>query len=127
MIATEDSGYESASDYDEETLALITSEEHGGDNSDHETQYMAPEDADMYECLVAQCVLSVQVRQPEQNQRHNLFHAKGVVKERSVRVIIEGVVTTWLAWRWWRSYLSPHDHVHILTTSNGSTTTARLR
>jgi len=46
MIATEDGGYESASDYDEETLALITSEEHGGDDSDHETQYMAAEDAD---------------------------------------------------------------------------------
>ena len=34
MIATEDGGYESASDYDEETLALITHEEHGGDNSE---------------------------------------------------------------------------------------------
>jgi len=61
MIATEDGGYESASDYDEETLALITREEHGGDDSDHETQYMAPEDADRYECLVAQRVLSVQI------------------------------------------------------------------
>ena len=27
MIATEDGGYESTTDYDEETLALITSEE----------------------------------------------------------------------------------------------------
>ena len=44
---------------------------------------MAPEDADMYECLVAQRVLSVQVTQAEQNQRHNLFHIKGVVKEHS--------------------------------------------
>ena len=52
MIVTEDDGYESASDYDEETLALITSEENGGDDSDHETQYMAPEDADRYECLL---------------------------------------------------------------------------
>ena len=67
MIATEDGGYESASDYDEETLALITSEEHGGDASDHETQYMAAEDADRYESLVAQHVLSVQVTQAEQN------------------------------------------------------------
>ena len=33
-------------DYDEETLALITREEHSGDDSDHETQYMAAEDAD---------------------------------------------------------------------------------
>ena len=59
MIATEDGGYESISDYDEETLALITNEEHDGDDSDHETQYMAAEDALSYECLVAQHVLSV--------------------------------------------------------------------
>ena len=73
MIAIEDGGYESASDYDEETFALITHEEHGGDDSENETQYMAPEDADKYECLVAQRVLSVEVTQAEQNQRHNLF------------------------------------------------------
>ena len=59
MIFTEDGGYESVSDYDGETLALITHEEHDGDDSDHETQYMPPEDADRYECLVAQRVLSV--------------------------------------------------------------------
>ena len=59
MIATEDGGYESATDYDEETLALITHEEHSGEDSDHETQYMAAEDADRFECLVAQRVLSV--------------------------------------------------------------------
>ena len=62
-------------------MTLITSEEHDGDDFDHETQYMAAENADMYECLVAQRVLSVQVTQAEQNQRHNLFHTKGVVKE----------------------------------------------
>ena len=44
--------------------------------SDHEMQYMAPEDADRYECLVSQRVLSVLVTQAEQNQRHNLFHTK---------------------------------------------------
>ena len=50
---------------------------------------MAPEDAARYECLVSQRVLSVQVTQAEQNQRHNLFHTKGVVKEHSVCVIID--------------------------------------
>ena len=35
--STEGGGYESASDYDEETLALITHEEHGGDDSEHES------------------------------------------------------------------------------------------
>ena len=89
MIATEDGRYEFASDYDEGTLALITHEEHSGDDSDHETQYMVAEDADRYECLVAQRVLSVQVTQAEQNQRHNLFHTKGVAKQRSIRVIID--------------------------------------
>ena len=69
MISTKDGGYESASDDDEETLALITRVEHGGYDSDHKTQYMAPEDADWYECLVAQRVLSVQVTQAEQNLR----------------------------------------------------------
>ena len=41
----------------------------------------------MFSC---QRVLSVQVTQAEQNQRHNLFHTKGVVKERHVCVIIDG-------------------------------------
>src|SRR3990170_5779522 len=40
---------------------------------------------------------------------------------------MEGAAIIWLAWRWWRSYLSPQDHIHILTTPNGSTTGARLR
>ena len=68
MIATEDGGYEFASDYDEESLALITSEEHDEDDSEHEMQYMTVEDADGYESLVAEHVLSVQVTQVEQNQ-----------------------------------------------------------
>ena len=41
------------------TLALIASEEHGEDDFEHETQYMAAEDPDRYEILVSQCVLSV--------------------------------------------------------------------
>ena len=124
MIATEDGGYESASDYDEETLALITREEHGGDDSDHETQYMAPEDADRYECLVAQRVLSVQVTQAEQNQRHNLFHTKGVVKERSVRVIIDGGSCNNLASMEMVEKLSlttrPHPHPYYIQWFNNS-------
>ena len=124
MIVTEDGGYESASDYDEETLALITREEHGGDDSDHETQYMAAEDADRYECLVAQRVLSVQVTQAEQNQRHNLFHTKGVVKERSIRVIIDGGSCNNLASMEMVEKLSlstrPHPHPYYIQWFNNS-------
>ena len=47
-------------------------------------------DTDKYESLVVQCVLSTQVAQPEQHQRHTLFHTKGVVQERSIRIIMEG-------------------------------------
>ena len=52
MIATEDGGYESASDYDEVTLALITCKEYDGDDSENEAQYMAPEDADRYDKII---------------------------------------------------------------------------
>src|SRR3954470_7741663 len=90
MIITADGGYESASDYDEETLVLIANEEHGANDDPHDIEYMALDDADKYASLVAQRVLSVQVTKAEQNQRNNLFHTKGVVKERSVRVIIDG-------------------------------------
>ncbi|XP_073353721.1 uncharacterized protein [Aegilops tauschii subsp. strangulata] len=124
MISTEDGGYESASDYDEETLALITSEENGGDDSDHETQYMAAEDADMYESLVGQRVLSVQVTQAEQNQRHNLFHTKGVVKERSVHAIIDGGSCNNLASMEMVEKLSlttrPHPHAYNIQWFNKS-------
>ena len=46
MIAREDGGYDSASDYDEATLALIAHEEHGDDASDHDVHYMAADAAD---------------------------------------------------------------------------------
>jgi hypothetical protein len=45
---------------------------------------------DKYESLVVQCILSMQVAQPEQHQRQTLFHTKGVVQERSIRIIIDG-------------------------------------
>ncbi len=93
-------------------------------DSDHETQYMAPEDADRYECLVAQRVLSVQVTQAEQNQRHNLFHTKGVVKERSVRVIIDGGSCNNLASMEMVEKLSlttrPHPHPYYIQWFNNS-------
>ena len=97
---------------------------HGGDDSDHETQYMAPEDADRYECLVAQHVLSVKVTQAEQNLRHNLFRTKGVVKERSVCVIIDGGSYNNLASMEMVEKLSlttrPHPHPYYIQWFNNS-------
>ncbi|WVZ76149.1 hypothetical protein U9M48_024147 [Paspalum notatum var. saurae] len=40
--------------------------------------------------LLRSRVLSTQVAPPEKNQRHTLFHTKGVVRERSIRIIIDG-------------------------------------
>ncbi|WVZ70704.1 hypothetical protein U9M48_019347 [Paspalum notatum var. saurae] len=51
--------------------------------------HVNPDDADRYESLVVQRVLSTQVALPEKNQRHTLFHTKGVVQERSIRIIID--------------------------------------
>jgi hypothetical protein len=51
--------------------------------------HVNPGDADRYESLVVQRVLSTQVAPTEKNQRHTLFHTKGVVQERSIRIIID--------------------------------------
>ena len=87
MLVCEDGGYESASDYDEETLALIARDEAP---AEHDIEMMGSEAADQYKSLVAQRALSVQLSPAEYNQRHNLFQTKGVVKERSIRIIIDG-------------------------------------
>jgi hypothetical protein len=54
-----------------------------------EDVHVAPGDADRYESLVGQRVLSTQVAQPKNNQQHTLFHTKGVVQEQSIRIIID--------------------------------------
>ena len=58
-------------------------------DDDNEAVHATPSDADRYESLVVQRVLSTQVAPPEKNQRHTLFHTKGVVQERSIRIIID--------------------------------------
>ena len=88
MIVREDGEYESASDYDEETLTLIAARDE--ENAEQDMEVMGAEAADQYKSLVAQRVLSVQLSQAEYNQRHNLFQTKGVVKERAIRIIIDG-------------------------------------
>ena len=76
------------------------------------------------ECLVAQRVLSVQVTQAEQNQRNNLFHTEGVVKEPSIRVIIDGGSCNNLASMEMVEKLSlttrPHPHPYYIQWFNNS-------
>jgi hypothetical protein len=55
MIALEDGGYDSASDYDEDTLALIASDEQcAAAPMEQDSEYMAAEHAEKYLSLVAQ-------------------------------------------------------------------------
>jgi hypothetical protein len=84
LLIRDDGEYSSASDSEEIEHALLA--------TDHAAQvevHVNPGDADRYESLVVQRFLSTQVGLPEKNQRHTLFHTKGVVQERSVRIIID--------------------------------------
>jgi len=85
LIIRDSGEYSSASDSEETIYAMLATDVAGT-----KEEHVAATDADKYESLVVQCVLSTQVAQPEQNQRHTLFHTKGVVQERSVRIIIDG-------------------------------------
>jgi len=86
LIVREDGEYSSASDLDEPTYAMLATDISGHEEEEH----VAALDADKYESLVVQRVLSTQAAQPEKHQRHNLFHTKGIVQERSIRIIIDG-------------------------------------
>jgi hypothetical protein len=76
--------YSSASDSEETSHAMIAT-----NHAENEEVHVDPIDADRYESLVVQRVLSTQVAQAENNQRHTLFHTKGVVHERSIHIIID--------------------------------------
>jgi hypothetical protein len=90
MVVLEDGEYDSASDFDDDTLALIAARDGANSDSDKEMEVMGAETADQYKSLVAQRVLSVQLSKAEHDQRHNLFQTRGVVKERAIRIIIDG-------------------------------------
>jgi hypothetical protein len=74
MVVLTDGEYDSTSDFDNDTLALI----------------VARDGANQYKSLVAQRVLSVQLRKAEHDQCHNLFQTRGVVKDRATQIFIDG-------------------------------------
>lgn len=87
-MVTEDGGYSSASDFNEDTLALLAADHAGAEDGPEEL--IGADDAACYESLIVQRVLSAQMEKAEQNQRHTLFQTKCVIKERSCRLIIDG-------------------------------------
>jgi cysteine sulfinate desulfinase/cysteine desulfurase-like protein len=88
LVVKDDHEYFSTSDFDDDTLALLAAD-HAG-NDDHPEEHISTSDADHYEILIVQCVLSTQMERVEQNQRHTLFQLKCVIKEWSCRMIIDG-------------------------------------
>jgi hypothetical protein len=90
MVVLEDGEYDPASDFDDDTLALIGARDGANSDSDKEMEVMGAETADHYKSLVAQRVLSVQLSKDEHDQRHNLFQTRGVVKDRAIQIIIDG-------------------------------------
>ncbi|WVZ63799.1 hypothetical protein U9M48_013404 [Paspalum notatum var. saurae] len=84
LLIRDNGEYSSASDSEELEHVLLAT-----DHAARAAVHVNPDDADRYESLVVQRVLSTQVALPEKNQRHTLFHTKGVVQERSIRIIID--------------------------------------
>jgi hypothetical protein len=78
LVVGDDGEYSSASDFDEDTLALLAND-HAG-NDDHPEEHIGTGDADHYESLIVQRVLSIQMERVEQNQRYTLFQTKCVIK-----------------------------------------------
>ena len=76
LLICDDGEYSSASDSEEVQHALLAT-----DHTAKMEVHVNLGDANRYESLVAQRVLSTQVAPPETNQRHTLFHTKGVVQE----------------------------------------------
>jgi hypothetical protein len=88
LVVRDDDEYSSASNFDEDTLALFA-DDHAG-NDDHPKEHIGIGDADHYESLIVQCVLSTQMERVEQNQWHTLFQTKCVIKEWLCHMIIDG-------------------------------------
>ena len=73
--------YSSASDFDDETYAMLAANHAGSE--DEMKEHIGADVAERYESLVVHRVLSAQMEKAKQHQRHNLFHTKCVVMERS--------------------------------------------
>jgi hypothetical protein len=88
LVVKDDGEHSSASDFDDDTLTLLAADHTG--NDDHPEEHISTGDADHYQSLIVQRMLSTQMERVEQNQRQTLFQIKCVIKEHSCRMIIDG-------------------------------------
>jgi hypothetical protein len=66
LVTKDDCEYSSASDFDDDTLALLAADHASNDN--HPEEHIGTDDADHYESLIVQHMLSTQMERVEQNQ-----------------------------------------------------------
>jgi hypothetical protein len=66
LVIKDDGEYSSASDFDDDTLALLTADHAGNDN--YPEEHISTSDADHYQSLIVQRMLSTQMERVEQNQ-----------------------------------------------------------
>jgi Arc/MetJ-type ribon-helix-helix transcriptional regulator len=66
MVVKDDGEYSSASDFDEDTLALLEADHVGSEG--HLEEHIDAGEADRSESLIVQRVLSAQMEKAEQNQ-----------------------------------------------------------
>jgi hypothetical protein len=66
LVVRDDGEYSSANDFDEDTHALLADDHER--NDDHTEEHIGTGDADHYESLIVQNVLSTQMERVEQNQ-----------------------------------------------------------
>ena len=89
LFVNADGEYTSASDCDDEYALAATDHAGGQDNDDIEEVHLHPESLDQYPSLIVKLALSAKEKCEEQNQRHNLFQSKVLVKGHTVKMIID--------------------------------------
>jgi hypothetical protein len=67
LIVKDDGEYSSASDFDEDSHALLAADHAGSEEQQEE--HIGADDAECYESLIVQRVLSTQMEKAERNQR----------------------------------------------------------
>ncbi|WVZ84253.1 hypothetical protein U9M48_031305 [Paspalum notatum var. saurae] len=85
-VATDDGGYISTSDVEDEEAVADNDDDDGG--VDDEGTYGADDSAAAH-AIIVQRVLSAQMEKAEQQQRHNLFQFLFIINNRRARVIID--------------------------------------
>jgi hypothetical protein len=66
LVIKDDAEYSSTSDFDDDTLALPAADHAGNDY--HPEEHISTDDADHYQSLIVQRMLSTQMERVEQNQ-----------------------------------------------------------